>query len=292
MSRSEVETAPSVLSQPGGTLVGTLLCLASIVCVQFGSALSAPVMHELGPVATTWLRLAFAALVLMLAIRPRMSGYSRRQWLSALQLGLAISAMTLAFYAAIGRIPLGLTVAIEFLGPLSVAAFGLRRGFALVWPLLAVAGVFLLSRIGEGHFDEPLGLGFAAFAGIGWGAYIILTKRIGAAFPGLEGLAMSMLAAALITTPFGLATLDALPSPHTLLAVAGVAVLTPLLPYALELIALRRLPMSVFGILMSLEPAAGALAGYLILDQVMTAPQLVGTALVVLASVGVTRAAT
>jgi len=292
MSRSEAETVPAVVPQPGGTLVGTLLCLASIVSVQFGSALSAPVMRELGPVATTWLRLAFAALVLMLAIRPKISGYSRRQWLNALQLGLAISAMTLAFYAAIGRIPLGLTVAIEFLGPLSVAAFGLRRGFALVWPLLAVAGVFLLSRVGEGHFDEPLGLAFAAFAGVGWGAYIILTKRIGAAFPGLEGLAMSMLAAALITTPFGLASLDDLPAPRTLLAVAGIAVLTPLLPYALELIALRRLPMSVFGILMSLEPAAGALAGYLILEQTMTGLQLFGTALVVLASIGVTRAAT
>ena len=288
MSRSEVETAPSVLSQPGGTLVGTLLCLASIVCVQFGSALSAPVMHELGPVATTWLRLAFAALVLMLAIRPRISGYSRRQWLSALQLGLAISAMTLAFYAAIGRIPLGLTVAIEFLGPLSVAAFGLRRGFALVWPLLAVAGVFLLSRIGEGHFDEPLGLGFAAFAGIGWGAYIILTKRIGTAFAGLEGLAMSIIAAAILTTPFGLVALDGAPAPHILLATGGLAFLTPLLPYAFELIALRRLSTAAFGVLMSLEPALGAFAGFIVLQQPMTPLQLLGTACVIAASAGAT----
>ena len=287
MSRSEVDLSTPVLIRTAA-LVGAALCLMSMTLVQFGAAFSAPIMDEIGSVATTWLRLCWAAVILAIVARPRLLSYSRRQWQSALLLGLAIAMMTLLFFEAIQRIPLGLTVAVEFLGPLAVAAFGLRRGWALLWPVVALVGVVLLVRVGEGQGYDLVGLAFAAGAGVGWGSYIILTKRIGTAFAGLEGLAMSIIAAAILTTPFGLVALDGAPAPHILLETGGLAFLTPLLPYAFELIALRRLSTSAFGVLMSLEPALGAFAGFIVLHQPMTPLQLLGTACVIAASAGAT----
>lgn len=266
--------------------MAALLGLASMSCVQFGAALSAPTMDAFGAFSTTWLRLAWAAAILALVVRPKLRSYSREHWLAAGVLGVAMAGMTLCFFSAIERIPLGLAVAIDFLGPLTVATFGVRRWRALLWPLLAVAGV-LLARDRAGWIGNPFGMLLAAGAACGWGTYIVLMKKTGALFKGLEGLSVSLIAAALVATPFGLSEHGLHIAPLQLAATAGLAILVPLLPYALEMIALRHMPASSFGILMSLEPAIGALAGFIVLHQPMTALQLAGTLFVVSASVGV-----
>ncbi|WP_242219307.1 EamA family transporter [Shinella zoogloeoides] len=279
-----------VLSQQNnaGLASGILLCFASMSCIQFGAAFSATAIDAYGPSATTFLRLVMAAAVLALIVRPPMRSYSREQWKSALLLGATMAAMTLFFFAAIDRIPLGLAVAIEFLGPLAVATFSLGGGWRLVWPLAAFVGVALLSHDGEGWIGDPVGVLFACGSGVGWGAYIVLMKKAGKAFRGLEGLSMSLIVAAVVAAPFGLPRAGEAMNPEGLAMMFGLALLVPLLPYALEMTALRRMPMSAFGILMSLEPALGALAGFLVLSQPMTPLQMLGTALVVAASAGVT----
>jgi inner membrane transporter RhtA len=267
--------------------MAALLGLASMSCVQFGAALSAPTMDAFGAFSTTWLRLAWAAAILALVVRPKLRSYSREHWTAAGVLGVAMAGMTLCFFSALQRIPLGLAVAIDFLGPLTVATLGVRRWRALLWPLLAVAGVLLLARDRAGWIGDPFGMLLAAGAACGWGTYIVLMKKTGALFKGLEGLSVSIIAAALVATPFGLSDHGLHIAPLQLAATAGLAVLVPLLPYALEMIALRHMPASSFGILMSLEPAIGALAGFVVLHQPMSALQLAGTLFVVSASVGV-----
>lgn len=271
-----------------GLFTGILLCFGSMSSIQFGSAFSATAIHAFGPSTTTFLRLVMAAVILALIVRPPMRSYSREQWKSAALLGATMAAMTLCFFAAIARIPLGLAVAIEFLGPLAVATWSLGKGWRLVWPVAAFIGVVLLSHDGAGWVGDPVGMLFAVGAGIGWGTYIILMKKTGAVFKGLEGLSMSLLFAAIAAAPFGLPRVAEAMNPEGLGMMLGLAILVPLFPYALEMIALRRMPMSAFGILMSLEPALGALAGFLVLSQPMTPLQMLGTALVVAASAGVT----
>ncbi|WP_133649260.1 EamA family transporter [Paraburkholderia flava] len=271
--------------------VAALLALMSMSSVQFGAALSAPTMAAFGSLSTTWLRLCWAAVVLALIVRPKLRGYAAAHWLSAGVLGVAMAGMTLCFFAAIERIPLGLAVAIDFLGPLTVATVGVRRWRALVWPALAIAGVVLLARDGHGWIGGSsagaMGVLLAGGAALGWGSYIVLMKKTGAAFAGLDGLSISLIAAALVATPFGLIDSGAHVPLAQLGATAGLAVLVPLLPYALEMIALRRIPAAAFGILMSLEPAIGALAGFVVLRQSLSLLQIAGSAFVVCASIGV-----
>ena len=284
-------TVPSPASPlgPGSTaaLSGGLMCLLSMSSVQFGSAFSAPAIAAYGPAGTTWLRLVWAALLLAAIVRPPLLSYSRAQWRTAGLLGASMAGMTLCFFAAIERIPLGLAVAIDFLGPLAVATFAFGLGWQLVWPLVAGAGVLLLAHDGHGWIGDPMGILFAFGAATGWGLYIILMKKAGAAFEGLQGLSMSLIVAAVVATPFGLMDLPRITT-EAVVIVAGLALLVPLIPYALEMIALRRMNTSSFGILMSLEPALGAVAGFLVLSQPMTALQVGGTALVVMASAGAT----
>jgi inner membrane transporter RhtA len=279
---------PEVPASSGGMAAGVVMCLMSMSCIQFGSALSSSAIAAYGPVGATWLRLLFAALVLAAVVRPKMRRYSREQWMGALVLGAMTAFMTICFFSAIERIPLGLAVAIDFLGPLLVATLGFGLGRQLVWPLLAAGGVLLLAYDGERWVGNLPGVLYACGAGAGWACYILLTKKVGAAFKGFEGLSMSLIVAAVVAAPFGLLAA----APHLtgagLLNMIGLALLTPLLPYALEMVALRRMPTSSFGILMSLEPAIGALAGFLILAQPMTPSQMVGTAFVVSASIGAT----
>jgi len=270
-----------------GLPLGVLLCLASMSSIQFGSAFSATAISAYGPSTTPFSRLLRAAAALAVIVRPPVRSYSRAQWKSALALGATMAAMTLCFFAAIDRIPLGLAVAIEFLGPLAVATWSLGGGWRLVWPLAAFVGVVLLSHDGEGWIGDPAGVLFACGAGIGWGTYIVLMKKTGAMFRGLEGLSMSLLVAAAVAAPFGLPRAQEALNPEGLGMMLGLAVLVPLLPYALEMIALRRMPMSAFGILMSLEPALGALAGFLVLGQPMTPFQILGTGVVLAGSGGV-----
>lgn len=275
----------------GGVAAGGLMCLMSMSSIQFGAALSSSAISAYGPAGATWLRLAFAAIILAVAVRPRMSSYNRDQWTSALVLGTTTTLMTMSFFSAIERIPLGLAVAIDFLGPLTVATIGYGLSRRLVWPLVAALGVLALAHDGEGWVGDPLGVLFAFGAGTGWAIYIVLTKKIGASFKGLEGLAMSLMVAALVATPFGFAGAVPKLDASGLIEMAGLAILVPLLPYTLELIALRRMPTTSFGILMSLEPAVAALAGFIILMQPMTLLQIAGTALVVAASAGATLSA-
>ncbi|MGD9480436.1 EamA family transporter [Shinella sp. G-2] len=283
-------TDQQVVARPNnaGLWSGVLLCFASMSSIQFGSAFSATAIDAYGPSTTTFLRLVMAATVLAVIVRPPMRSYSREQWKSALSLGATMAAMTLCFFAAIDRIPLGLAVAIEFLGPLAVATWSLGAGWRLIWPLAAFIGVVLLSHDGEGWVGDPVGVLFACGAGVGWGTYIILMKKTGKVFRGLEGLSMSLLVAAVVAAPFGLPRVGEALNPEGIGMMLGLALLVPLFPYALEMIALRRMPMSAFGILMSLEPALGALAGFLVLSQPMTPLQMLGTGLVVAASAGVT----
>ncbi|WP_064707662.1 EamA family transporter [Rhizobium bangladeshense] len=274
-----------------GLAAGGLMCLLSMSSIQFGAALSSEAIASYGPAGASWLRLAFAAIILALVVRPRVVSYNRAQWTSALVLGATTALMTMSFFAAIERIPLGLAVAIDFLGPLSVATIGYGLSRRLLWPLIAALGVLALAHDGEGWVGDIEGIFFALGAGTGWAIYIVLTKKIGASFKGLEGLSVSLLAAALVATPFGFAgavpNLDA----YGLVEMVGLAILVPLLPYTLELVALRRMPTASFGILMSLEPAIAALAGFIILAQPMTLLQMAGTALVVAASAGATFSA-
>ncbi|AGS20127.1 EamA family transporter [Rhizobium etli] len=275
----------------GGVATGGLMCLLSMSSIQFGAALSSSAISTYGPAGASWLRLAFAAIILALVVRPRIVSYNRAQWTSALVLGVTTALMTMSFFAAIERIPLGLAVAIDFLGPLSVATIGYGLSRRLLWPLIAALGVLALAHDGEGWVGDIGGIVFALGAGTGWAIYIVLTKKIGASFKGLEGLSISLMVAALVATPFGFAGAVSKLDAYGLVEMAGLAILVPLLPYTLELIALRRMPTASFGILMSLEPAIAALAGFVILAQPMTLLQTAGTALVVAASAGATFSA-
>lgn len=275
-------------TKPSASRSGTaaLMAVGSMISVQLGAALAQPTMQDYGPFATTWGRLVWAALLLCAVVRPDFRRYHGKEILAALALGAAIAMMTLSFFVAITRVPLGLVVAIEFLGPLGVAALGFARSWRLVWLLLAFAGVLLLVRTREGWSVDLVGFGFALIAAVGWGAYILLSKRIGQSFHGLEGLAISLAAAALIATPFGVYETRLHIPGGLMLQTFGLAILTPLLPYALEMMALRRLPSATFGVLMSAEPGIGALAGYLILQQPLSLQQMAGVLCVICASVG------
>ncbi|WDZ79627.1 EamA family transporter (plasmid) [Ensifer adhaerens] len=285
-------TADSTWSESGATgdtggrvTIAVVLCLLSMSSVQFGAALSKPAMESVGAFGATWLRLCWAAAFLLLLVRPAFLSYTRVQWLSALSLGATMAVMTLCFFAAIARIPLGLAVAIEFLGPLTVAAIFGGRGWRLLCPVIAGAGVLCLSWDGAAWVADTPGLFLAFGAAIGWGGYIMLMKQAGQRFRGLEGLAVSLLFAALFATPFGLHQAQSGFSFDMLMMTAGLAILVPLLPYALEFMALRCMQPSAFGILMSLEPAIGAGAGFVILGQALVPNQVFGVVLVMIASV-------
>ncbi|RQS25993.1 EamA family transporter [Burkholderia sp. Bp8992] len=271
---------------PFANAVAPLLAVASMCSVQLGAALSRPATIEYGTVSTTWLRLCFAALALAVVVRPPLRTYSRQRWIAAVALGSAMAVMTLCFFEAVRRVPLGLAVAINFLGPLAVAAVGVRRPAMLVWPVLALAGVLLLARQDGMWVTAPAALVFPVGSALGWAAYILLMKRVGTLFDGLQGLATSLIVAALVTTPFGLAQSGGHLPAGQLVDAAYLAVLVPLFPYVLELIALRRMSASAFGILMSAEPAIAAVIGFVVLAQPMSALQIAGTLCVVGASIG------
>jgi inner membrane transporter RhtA len=238
------------------------------------------------------MRIAFASLMLVLLWRPSVRGHDRRDlWLAA-AFGLSLAGMNFTFYQAIDHIPLGPAVTCEFIGPLGVAVAGSRRPLDLLWVVLAAAGILLLAAPGGAGLNAT-GVILAMTAGVWWAAYILLSARIGRAFSGGDGLALAMVVAGLLVLPFGIADGgSALLRPEILAAGVAVAVLSSLIPYSLELEALRRLPPHVFGVLMSLEPAAAALAGLIILGQVLKANEWAGMALVIVASAGATRLAT
>ncbi|MEU9590325.1 DMT family transporter [Streptomyces sp. NPDC048219] len=272
-----------------GSLGPVGLVLAGGISVQFGAALAVSLMPRAGALGVVTLRLVVAAVVLLLVCRPRLRGHSRADWGTVVVFGIAMAGMNGLFYQAVDRIPLGPAVTLEVLGPLALSVFASRRAVNLVWAALALAGVFLLSG---GGFDslDPAGAAFALGAGVMWAAYIVFSARTGRRFPQADGLALAMAVGAVLFLPLGIAESGSkLIDPVTLALGAGVALLSSVLPYTLELLALRRLPAPTFAILMSLEPAIAATAGFLILDQALSAAQSAAIALVVAASMGAVR---
>lgn len=263
-----------------------VLVLGAITSVQVGAALAKTLFDEIGAGGTVFVRVLLAALVLALIWRPGLAGLGRREILLAVLFGLTLAGMNLAFYSALDRIPLGITVTLEFVGPLGVAVAGSRGALDLLWVGLAAAGILLLSDFGSGDLDR-VGVALALLAGCLWAAYILLSARIGRVFPGGSGLALAMIVAAALLLPVGVADAGAdLLVPWILAAGGAVAILSSAIPYSLELEALRRMPAGVFGVLMSLEPAVAALAGFVVLGEDLVARELVAILLVVAASAG------
>ncbi len=263
--------------------------LAAVSSVQFGGAFAKTLFDEAGPGGTVFLRVLFAAIVLAVLWRPRLAGRSRADWRLIAAYGFVLVAMNLSFYEALDRIPLGIAVTFEFVGPLGVAIAGSRRALDLVWVALAAAGIVLLSDFGTADLDG-LGVALALLAGGFWAAYILLAARVGRAFPGGEGLALGLMVGAVLLAPVGVADAGAdLFGPEVLATGLAVAILSSAIPYTLELEALRRMPQGVFGVLMSLEPAAAALAGFIVLGEGLATRELVAIGLVVTASAGAAR---
>lgn len=262
-----------------------LLVLGGIVSVQFGGALAATLVPELGAAGSVLLRIVFAAVILLAIARPRLQGHSRRDWLTVVAFGVALALMNWSFYGSLAHLPLGVSVTVEFTGPLLLATVLSRRLVDLVAVVAAAVGVGLISRALTAPWSELSGTGLllAAAAGACWAAYILLSGRTGAAFPKLDGLALALAVSVVVVLPAGLLSSRLWTTEHVVKGL-GLAVLSSLLPYSLELLALRRLSAGAFGILLSLEPAVAALAGLLILGQRLSGLQLLGMALVVLAS--------
>lgn len=264
------------------------LALAAMLSVQLGSALSMPVMDTVGAGGTAWLRLSIGAAIFLVVARPPLREVRRHDLPALLGLGIATGLVTIAFLAAIERIPLGTAVAVEFLGPLTVAAVRSHSRQALAWPALALLGVVLLTEPWRGDVN-PAGIALAGLAAIGWATYIVLTQRIGDRFTGISGLSLTVPVAAVTAAVVGIPQAVGHLSPAVLAAAAGLAILLPVLPFAFELLALRHMTATAFGTLMALEPAIGVLLGLLVLHQRPSPIQLVGILLVVLAGAGAQR---
>ncbi len=262
-----------------------VLVLAGIVSVQFGGALAQTLIPVIGAGGSVVMRLLFATVLLLAFVRPRWRGHSRRAWLTVTAFGVALGLMNFTFYSSLAYLPIGVAVTIEFIGPLMLAAALSRRLVDAVAVVAAAVGVVLISEALSTPFAdlEVTGIALALAAGGFWAAYIVLSGRTGAEFPRLEGLAIAMVVATVVTLPLGVGSIPAWTG-ETLLKGLGIAVLSSVLPYSLELLALRRLSAKVFGVLLSLEPAFAALAGLIVLGQVLSATQLAGMALVVAAS--------
>ncbi len=266
------------------------MAVGAMASVQTAAAASTGLFGSVGPAGSAWLRLCFAALVFVAVARPKVWALPRADLGWSIVLGGVTGAMTVLYVESIARIPLAMATALEFLGPLAVAVLRRTGRWGLVWPALALAGVLALTRPWQGGADL-VGVLLALGAAFCWGAYILLTQRVGERLPGVHGLAISLPAAALATAVVGLP--QALPgiSAQVLWQAAALALLLPVLPFTLELLALRRLPSAVFGVLMCLEPAMAVLVGLVLLGQVPATVQLAGIVLVIVAGVGAGRTA-
>jgi inner membrane transporter RhtA len=268
-----------------------LLVLAAVASVQFGAALAKSLFDQVGPGGTVLLRIVFSALILAAIWRPAVAGRSRADWRLIVPFGFTLAAMNLAIYLAIDRIPLGVAVTLEFVGPLGVAVATSRRPVDFLWVALAASGILLLSDFGAADLDG-LGVALALLAGCLWAAYILLSARIGRAMPGGQGLALALLVGSATLVPVGVVDAGTeLLAPGVLAVGLAVAILSSAIPYTLEMEALRRMPEGVFGVLMSLEPAMAALAGFVVLHEDLAGRELVAIVLVVAASAGAARGA-
>lgn len=261
----------------------------SIVSTQLGSAIAKSLFEQLNPVAVVFLRVGFAALVLMLLWRPNWRQVDRTAYPALIGFGLALALMNLTFYWAIERVPIGIAVTLEFIGPLGVAVFNSRRWLDAVWVVLAGLGIILLAPIGNMTLD-PVGIIMALIAGGFWAAYILLSARVGRALSGGAGLAFAMTIGAIALIPIALTAGNlTLLTPNLLLIGLGVALLSSALPYSLELEALRWLPVQTFGVLLSLEPVAAALMGFIILRETLSLRAMIAIVLVTIAAAGAAK---
>lgn len=271
-----------------------LLVVVAAISQEVGAAFAVGLFAALGPVGAVFVRLLVSGVILCAAVRPRLRGLSGRARMSALALAAALVVMNLCFYISLTRIPLGVAVTVEALGPLVLSVVVSRRMSAWLWALLALLGVALLSLTGVrvGHLDL-VGLGFAAAAGVSWAGYILATARAGSDFPKLDGLALATAIGALVTAPFAVLAID--PGSALRWQVLGlgalVGVMSSVIPYSLELISLRRLPPETFAILTCLSPVVAAIAGWLILGQHLAVTGYVAIVLVTVASIGAVRSA-
>jgi inner membrane transporter RhtA len=273
-----------------GRLPAPLYALGAIASVQIGATVARRLFDFLGPSGTVFLRVAFGAAILLAVARPRWPRFDARQWRAIVLFGLIIAAMNLCFYQSIARIPLGDAVAIEFIGPLGVAIAGSRTALDFVWAAMAAIGVALLSF--SGGAVTTLGLLFALGAAAGWASYIVLSQRVGQLVPGADGLAFALAVGGIALLPFGIAGAGSrLLDVRNLALGLVVAILSSAIPFSLEFAALRRLRRQAFGILMSLEPAVGAAAGFLLLGQRLSLFDAIAIGLVMVASAGATRGA-
>ncbi|MBV9594852.1 MAG: EamA family transporter [Actinobacteria bacterium] len=265
------------------------MVIGGIASTQFGAAFADKLFDRAGPAGVVLLRLAFAALIVLIVARPRVRGRTRADWRVLIGFGLVLGGMNWSFYEALDRLPLGVAVTIEFAGPLVVTIAGSRRALDLIWAVFAATGVALLA-LDHSHGRSSLGgVGFAAVAGVCWAAYILLAQRAGAVLPGVQALAVALAVGTLLVIPAGWHEGGSrLLQPAVLGAGLAVALLSSVVPYSLEIIALRRLPAAAFGLLMSVEPAVAALAGVLVLDERLSARVIVALLLVVAASAGTT----
>ena len=264
------------------------LAVVAIITVQLGAALSTRLFDDVGPGGTAWLRLVAGGLIFLAIVRPKLSSYTPDELRIPLVLGVVTGVMTVCFLAALDRLPLGTTVAIEFLGPLSVAVFHSHRARNLVWPALALVGVLLLTEPWTGKIDA-LGVVLALVAAACWAAYILMTQAVGDRFSGLDGLAITIPVAALAASVVGIPQAWGHITPMIIIQSIGLAILLPVIPFALELLALRRLTAAAFGTLMALEPAIATAWGVLLLSQIPGGLQLAGVVLVVIAGIGAER---
>lgn len=282
---------PGTATHPGplDRVPPVTLVLGAVSSIQFGAALAVTLFDDLGPGGTSLLRLAFAAAIMLAVWRPDPRAHPAADLRLVLWFGLALGGMNYFFYEALDRIPLGIAVTIEFVGPLGVAVATSRRRLDLLWVALAGSGIVLLARPGGDGLD-PLGVVFVLVAAACWAAYILLAQRAGGVFTGSRGLAMAMGIAFLVPLGPGLHQGGGdLLQPEFLAIGAGIALASSVIPYSLETEALRRMATSVFGVLMSLEPAVAALAGFVVLGQALDAVEIAAIGLVVAASVGITR---
>ncbi|HET9563320.1 MAG TPA: EamA family transporter [Mycobacterium sp.] len=264
------------------------LAIVAMLSIQLGSALSVQLMSQVGPAGTAWLRLTAGALILLTLARPPLRTVRRRDIPVLVGLGVTTGLVTITFLAAIERIPLGTAVAVEFLGPLSVAAVRSHNKRALAWPALALIGVVLLTEPWKGDINLA-GLGFAGLAAIGWAAYILLTQRVGDRFAGIGGLSLTVPIAAATAAVAGIPQATGQLTLGIVAASIGLALLHPVLPFAFEMLALRRMTHTAFGTLMAIEPAIGVLLGLLVLHQTPSIIPVVGILLVVLAGTAAQR---
>ena len=281
-------TAPELPTRSRSTTrTGAAMTIAAMMCVQLGLAASVGLLDQVGPQGVAWLRLAGAGVLLLVLVRPRLSGFTRSGLLACVALGVVTAALTMLFMAAVARLPLGTASALEFLGPLGVAV-ARGRGGSKLWPLLAAVGVLLLTEPWHGGADL-VGVAYALAAAACWAAYILLTQRVGDEVSGIRGLAVSMPVAGIVATAVAGPSVLGNLTWQLLLAGLGLAVLLPVIPFALELLALRRLTTAAFGTLMCLEPAIALVIGFVVLGQEPGLGPMIGIGFVVAAGIGAER---